>query len=924
MVSYALAAHTAKVSVDQPLVKGGSTKTYTFNLSNVADSSNFIYLITITAPAGFTINGSLSCPAGWTSGNTASVATCTGDPDPGVGLGIAVSGSAAVSFSATAPGADSAIAWTVVTKDNAFVSHTYNPLTTVDATAPTISSITTKDSNGDGRVETATIFFSEAVDDSTFSPANFSLGGQAVNTINTGTADDNTFDIVVDASVAGTGAKDITYTQGTGADMVGNLLADVGSGNIAEVDAAAPRLMSARTQSLTTITATFSEDIDASTLNIGGSEFSVSGHTVTAASEMSLGIITLTVSTPDLSSGETPNITFTSSNFKDLAGVQATSPITLTASDGIAPQITSTRTLTTAIIEVTFTEAMSAVDKTDFAVADNTISNVTFTAGQTTATFVLQNAIGTGATPNVTTIVSPSNTKDNATAPNTITGSLTSTPTDGIAPTITATAPATNAFIKAEKVSYTLSEAAVAASGVITFTQTGGSADGNSPHTCVLQGTALASGAHTDLTLTNDANVCSGWTSLVDGAIYTATFNVSDIAGNLATTVTNTGVTYDVTIPTLATVTIASSNSNLTLAKVGDIITLTIVASENLTSTPTVTITGDAVTTTGSGVNWTATYVMDGSDTEGAVPFTINFTDLATNPGVQVIAKTDGSDVTFDKTPPTAPTVGAFTATGGTAVASYINSTNTGFTVTFTSPADNFAGTAHLYVGGVEFATPVIFAVVAGNTVYTLTGDSASITGLGADGTKALTVVIVDAAGNISTASAASDITKDTSVPTAVLSAATDDIGSVTGALTSGQTTDDTALVLSGTNESGSTVEVFNGSSSLGQATITTTTWSYSATVADGATYQFNVKETDVAGNTSPAISNFTVIGDTAAPLAPVITSIATDGKINNSEKAAVHVVGTAEAGSTVSVSLRAGQQLVQSLELQMDQVYST
>ena len=109
-------------------------------------------------------------------------------------------------------------------------------------------------------------------------------------------------------------------------------------------------------------------------------------------------------------------------------------------------------------------------------------------------------------------------------------------------------------------------------------------------------------------------------------------------------------------------------------------------------------------------------------------------------------------------------------------------------------------------------------------------------------------------------------INVDTSAPTANFGAATDNVGSVTGALVSGDTTDDTALALSGTNETGSTVEVFDGAVSLGAATVVGGAWSYSATVANGTTYQFNVKETDLAGNTSDATSNFTVIGDTSAP----------------------------------------------------------
>jgi hypothetical protein len=117
-----------------------------------------------------------------------------------------------------------------------------------------------------------------------------------------------------------------------------------------------------------------------------------------------------------------------------------------------------------------------------------------------------------------------------------------------------------------------------------------------------------------------------------------------------------------------------------------------------------------------------------------------------------------------------------------------------------------------------------------------------------------------------SAVSANSSYLVDATAPTATWSAATDNVGTVTGALTSGDTTNDTALVLSGTNESGASVMVYNSTTELGAATVSGTGWSYSATVADGTTYQFNVKGTDLAGNTSSATSNFAVTGDTTAP----------------------------------------------------------
>ena len=126
-------------------------------------------------------------------------------------------------------------------------------------------------------------------------------------------------------------------------------------------------------------------------------------------------------------------------------------------------------------------------------------------------------------------------------------------------------------------------------------------------------------------------------------------------------------------------------------------------------------------------------------------------------------------------------------------------------------------------------------------------------------------------------------------------------MGNVTGALTSGSTTDDTALVLSGNNESGSSVKVYNGSTELGSATVSGTSWSYSATVANGTTYQFNVRETDLAGNTSDATSNFVVTGDTTAPTVSVTTAIIPstgNTVVQSTETGTVYLVNT-----TVTVS---------------------
>lgn len=106
---------------------------------------------------------------------------------------------------------------------------------------------------------------------------------------------------------------------------------------------------------------------------------------------------------------------------------------------------------------------------------------------------------------------------------------------DTTAPVISATTPASSATVSNTQVSFTFSEAC--SSGSITWTRTGGTADGSSPHIRSLVGSELTSGAHNNITITNNP-------TLVTGAIYSLAFNCTDAAGNAATTVTNTGVTY--------------------------------------------------------------------------------------------------------------------------------------------------------------------------------------------------------------------------------------------------------------------------------------------------------------------------------------------------------------------------------------------
>jgi hypothetical protein len=120
---------------------------------------------------------------------------------------------------------------------------------------------------------------------------------------------------------------------------------------------------------------------------------------------------------------------------------------------------------------------------------------------------------------------------------------------DGTAPVISSTAPAQDAYVKTTQVSYTFSETVV--SGTITWTRTGGTVDPGSPHAQALTGGELSSGAHSSITLSNAP-------TLVNGAVYTISFNAIDAGGNPAAPVSNTNVMYDVSAP----ITVITSPAN--------------------------------------------------------------------------------------------------------------------------------------------------------------------------------------------------------------------------------------------------------------------------------------------------------------------------------------------------------------------------
>ena len=204
-----------------------------------------------------------------------------------------------ISLTATAPTLATTYTWKVTSTDvgNDSVLTTgsddtavaKNVTTVVETSAPTVTSITVLDRDTDGKIDAATVIFDEAVSDSTFTAADWTIGGVTVESIDTlSSADDATIQLRIDTDaneIASTAVQDVIYTPGTSTDLAANPLAAVLSGDVTEVDDADPHVLTRIITTTTTINITYSEDLDGSTVVPGDYAITSPSKTVSAATE---------------------------------------------------------------------------------------------------------------------------------------------------------------------------------------------------------------------------------------------------------------------------------------------------------------------------------------------------------------------------------------------------------------------------------------------------------------------------------------------------------------------------------------------------------------------------------------------------------------------------------------------------------------
>ncbi|EDT6902059.1 BapA prefix-like domain-containing protein [Salmonella enterica subsp. enterica] len=200
-----------------------------------------------------------------------------------------------------------------------------------------------------------------------------------------------------------------------------------------------------------------------------------------------------------------------------------------------------------------------------------------------------------------------------------------------------------------------------------------------------------------------------------------------------------------------------------------------------------------------------------------------------------------------------------------------------------------------------------VVSIYDGDTLLGVTSANASgawsftpTTGLN-DGTRTLTVTATDPAGNVSPATSGFTIVVDTLAPTVpLITSIVDDVPNNTGAIGNGQSTNDTQPTLNGTAEANSAVSIFDNGALVATVNANASgNWSWTPTAALGqGSHAYSVSAADAAGNVSAASPSTTIIVDTIAPGAPGNLVINATGN---------RVTGTAEAGSTVTITSETG-----------------
>ncbi|WP_162804640.1 Ig-like domain-containing protein, partial [Tritonibacter mobilis] len=258
----------------------------------------------------------------------------------------------------------------------------------------------------------------------------------------------------------------------------------------------------------------------------------------------------------------------------------------------------------------------------------------------------------------------------------------------------------------------------------------------------------------------------------------------------------------------------------------------------------------------------------------------------------------DGEGEDGDTTPPAAPGLELAEDTGE-------------------SDSDGITNNNVVNVTGVEAGASWEYSYDGGETWHQGSGDSFTLPdGDYEDGD--ILVHQTDQAGNQSEDGTLGGVSVDTEAPDAPsIGEVVDDAGDDTGALSSGDLTDDATPTVSGTGTPGDTITLYDGDTEIGSAEVDADgNWEITpSTPLDDGEHSLTVTATDPAGNESASSEAFVVEVDATAPDAPdaseitvtddvdPITGTLEDGDdTNDTLPTFAGAAGSATAGDTVTV----------------------
>ncbi|MES2128811.1 MAG: Ig-like domain-containing protein, partial [Pseudomonadota bacterium] len=379
-------------------------------------------------------------------------------------------------------------------------------------------------------------------------------------------------------------------------------------------------------------------------------------------------------------------------------------------------------------------------------------------------------------------------------------------------------------------------------------------------------------------------------TSALAAGLHSLTAQATDAAGNTGVASSALSINIDNGAPpapsapdlTTATDTGSSHSDNLT-NNTTPVFSGTAEANSTVTLFDGSSLVGSA-SADGSG-NWTIT---SSTLSAGAHSLTAKATDAAGN----VSIASGALAISIDTGAPATPGAPDLTAASDSGTSSTDNLTN------ITTPTFSGNAEANSTVTLFDGATQVGSATADNAGAYSVTSSTL------ATGAHNMTIKATDAAGNTSAASAALAITIDTTAPT-VPSGLDLVVASDSGASGTDNITNVTTPQFSGSADSGTVINLFDGSTLVGTTTANGGGhWNITSSALTAGSHVITAKSTDAAGNTSVSTPlTVTIDTTTATPSTPLLAA-ASDSGISNSDGISnvttPTLSGTAEANSTV------------------------